>query len=53
MSHGIEIVKEQMQSTRARKQGAQNEDVELIAVSKMFAADKIIPVLEAGPAYVW
>ena len=47
MSYGIDIVQEQIRSA-CQEAGRPMGDVELIAVSKMFAADKIEPVLEAG-----
>ncbi|MCP4937182.1 MAG: YggS family pyridoxal phosphate-dependent enzyme [bacterium] len=47
MSHGIENVKEQM-SLACKEAGRSESDVELIAVSKRFEADTIMPVLELG-----
>ena len=47
MSHNIEIVKERMHQA-CKEAGRSMDDVELIAVSKMFTADKIIPALEQG-----
>ena len=47
MNYGIEIVKEQMR-TACKKAGRKLSDVELIAVSKRFEADRILPVLKTG-----
>lgn len=47
MSHGLENVKEQMRLA-CKDAGRSSQSAELIAVSKMFAADKIVPVLDAG-----
>ena len=47
MSHGIENVTEQMRQA-CKEAGRTMAEVELIAVSKRFDADAIIPVLDAG-----
>ena len=47
MSHSIEFVQEQI-GLACKEAGRPNDEVKLIAVSKMFAADKIRPALEAG-----
>jgi len=47
MDHGLEIVKEKM-GQACKEAGRSPDDVALIAVSKMFAAEKILPVLQAG-----
>lgn len=47
MSHELENVKEQMRLA-CKEAGRSGDDVELIAVSKRFEADAIMPVLETG-----
>ncbi len=47
MSHGLENVREQMRQT-CKEAGRSERDVELIAVSKRFDRDAILPMLEAG-----
>ncbi len=47
MSHGLENVKEQM-DLACKEAGRAMQDVELIAVSKRFDRDTIMPVLETG-----
>jgi len=47
MNNSLKVVKDQMRAA-CKEAGRSSEDVKLIAVSKMFAAEKIRPVLEAG-----
>ncbi len=47
MEHGLQFVKERLHQA-CKEAGRSTDDVELIAVSKMFAADQILPVLQAG-----